>query len=93
MSHRESWDEYRRRMLRETERFIEYGLAHPEDIIEIPAKPVGTEGFPRQISDWFWQTVLAEKTTSAIARWKEVLRSRPKRFRGKGGWLTGKLGR
>lgn len=73
-----SWDEYRRDMIRETERFIEYGLKHPELVIEIPAKPVGDGGYPRQVADWFWHVVLTSKPSEKITRVREMLRRRPK---------------
>jgi hypothetical protein len=74
----ESWEQYRRRMLRETERFIEWGLAHPEEIIEIPAKPDGQGGFPAGVGEWFWNTVLSSRPTQAMQRWRHFLRNRPK---------------
>lgn len=76
----ESWEDYRRGMIRETERFIEWGLAHPEDVIEIPAKPVGKGGFPRNVGEWFWTTVLTSRPTRGVLHWREFLRNRPKRL-------------
>lgn len=74
------WEAYRRAMLRETERFIEWGLAHPDDVIEIPAKPVGTGGFPREVGQWFWTTVLSSRPTRGLLHWREVLRNRPRKL-------------
>jgi len=73
-SSEESWAQYRRRMLRETERFIEYGLRHPDEIIEIPSKPVGTGGFPAAVSQWFWGVVLTTRTDSRLERIRQRLR-------------------
>jgi hypothetical protein len=74
----ETWEEYRSRMLRETGRFIEWGLRHPEMVIEIPSKPAGENGFPVKVAQWFWGVVLTERTDSFIERWREILRRRPK---------------
>jgi hypothetical protein len=73
---RESWQQYRRRMIRETERFIEFHLRHPECIIEIPAKPVGQGGFPKQVSDWFWRMVLTPRPTSRMQQFKNWFQGR-----------------
>ena len=75
---RESWDAYRQRMLDETSRFIEWGLKHPELITPIPFKPVGEGGFPKQVADWFWATVLTTRQDSRIQRWRDILIRRPK---------------
>ena len=72
---RESWQEYRRRMLEETSRFIEWGLRHPEEVIEIPAKPVEQGGFPREVAQWFWLTVLELGDGRLAARWRQRLRA------------------
>jgi hypothetical protein len=73
---RESWQQYRRRMIRETERFIEFGLRHPDYVIEIPAKPVGQGGFPKQVSEWFWRMVLTPRPTSRMQQFKNWFRGR-----------------
>lgn len=70
----ESWQEYRRRMLRETERFIEYGLRHPDEVIEIPAKLVGRGGFPAAMSQWFWGVVLTSRTDTRLEKLRQRLR-------------------
>ena len=74
----ESWEQYRRRMLEETSRFIEWGLRHPELIIEIPIKPADDGGFPASVGRWFWVTVLCDRPTAAIRRWRDRLLRRPK---------------
>lgn len=55
----ELWRAMRVRMLRETETFLEHGLEHPEQHLRIPSKPVGTGGFPKEMSEAFWSQVLA----------------------------------
>ncbi len=70
---RESWDDYRRRMLEETSRFIEWGLAHPEQVLSIPVKPAEQGGFTRQMADWFWAVALTERADSRLARWRDRL--------------------
>ena len=77
---RESWEQYRKHMLEETSRFIEWGLHHPDEIIEIPAKPVGDGGFPSEVANWFWTTVLTSHEDSRIRRWRDKLLRRPKEF-------------
>lgn len=68
------WQAYRREMIAETERFIEWGLRHPEDIDGIPAKPIGRGGFPRAVADWFYNTIFIARETSRISFWREKLR-------------------
>ena len=63
-------------MIRETEQFIEFHLRHPEQIIEIPAKPVGQGGFPKQVSDWFWRMVLTPRPTSRMQQFKKWFQGR-----------------
>ena len=62
MSHasEESWKQYRRNMLAETSRFIEWGLRHPEQVVWIPSKPVEKGSFPRAVADWFWSMALSD---------------------------------
>jgi hypothetical protein len=69
----ESWHEYRKRMLAETSRFIEWGLKHPDLVFRIPAKPAEHGGFPRAVADWFWETVLVLDGGSRLKRWREKL--------------------
>jgi len=56
--HRESWAFVRARIIRETERFLEEGLADPERFVAIPAIPVGRGSFPRGFAGAFWSQVL-----------------------------------
>ena len=79
----EAWQEYRRKMLDETSRFIEWGLAHPEEVVWIPTKPASKGGYPRQIGEWFWTTVLSSRQDGVIARWKHWLLRCPR-------WMSGK---
>jgi hypothetical protein len=69
----QDWQEYRRKMLEETGRFIEWGLAHPERVIWIPSKPVEKGGYPQQVAEWFWATVLSSRRDGAIGRWRRWL--------------------
>lgn len=52
------WEHMRRRMLRETEVFLEEGLRHPEKHLRIPAIAVGEGEFLRGYADIFWSSVL-----------------------------------
>ena len=70
----ETWVEYRKRMLAETERFIEWGLRHPELVTWIPAKRVATGGFPRKVADWFYLTVFWPRGNSRARFWRRRLR-------------------
>jgi hypothetical protein len=54
----ESWGVIRGRMIRETERFFEEALLHPERQVRIPAIKVGTGSFTRTFADLFWAQVL-----------------------------------
>ncbi len=69
-------------MIGETERFIEYGLAHPELIIEIPAKPVDEQGWPDKTGAWFWDVVLTGRPSGETLRWREFFRKKPTQFLG-----------
>jgi hypothetical protein len=75
----ESWEEYRKGILDETSRFIEWGLKHPDLVVEIPAKPAGQGGFPPKVSEWFWGIVLSDRKDSWVQRWKDFLLRRPRR--------------
>ena len=81
-TNRKSWEQYHRRMLEETARYIEWGLKHPEQVIEIPLKPEGEGGFPPGVGGWFWSTVLTDRTTSTIRKWRDLLLRRPKQLPG-----------
>ncbi len=70
---RETWQEYRHRLLAETSRFIEWGLRHPEQVTWIPAKPVGEGGFPQAVAEWFWGAVLGAGDGGRLQRWREKL--------------------
>jgi hypothetical protein len=50
--------EVRKRMIRETERFLEECLRHPEHMVRIPAIPVGRGRFSRQFAGAFWTQTL-----------------------------------
>ena len=67
----ETWREYRQRMLDETSRFIEWGLNHPDEVMWIPAKPMGDGGFPRSVADWYWGIALS--AGDRLSGWREKL--------------------
>ena len=72
----ESWQAYRREIIEETERFIDWGLKHPDQVTPIPFKPVGEGGFPQEVADWFYSIVLSDpkKDTSPLAAWRAKLK-------------------
>ncbi|MFP4107197.1 MAG: hypothetical protein ACLFVU_14085 [Phycisphaerae bacterium] len=82
----ESWEEYRARMIAETERFIEWGLRHPDEVIEIPSKPASQGDFPQQVGNWFWSVALAAKPTGAVLKFRDMLLRR-RRNRNRNPWL------
>ncbi|HOA75721.1 MAG TPA: hypothetical protein PL151_03850 [Phycisphaerae bacterium] len=55
----EMWAVLRRRMIQETEEFINDGLAHPERYVYIPRKEVGTGGWSVTFASVFWSQILA----------------------------------
>lgn len=73
----QSWQTYREAMLAETARFIEWGLAHPDEVEWIPAKITEQGGYPQAVSQWFWGVVLSARTDARILRWKQWLLGRP----------------
>lgn len=54
----ESFDVLRRRMIRETEAALEYGLLHPQTIAPIPVVEVGKGSFDPSFAHWFWHHAL-----------------------------------
>jgi hypothetical protein len=65
-------------MLDQTSRFIEWGLKHPELVVWIPTKVVGTGGFPRRVADWFWAAALSSRADGTLRRWRDRLLRRPR---------------
>jgi len=53
-----SYDELRKRIMRETEAAILIGLRFPERTCRIPIVEVGKGTFSRRFADEFWQAVL-----------------------------------
>jgi len=78
MPQRESWEQYRKRMLDETSRFIEWGLRHPDQVIEIPIKPAEDGGFPAGVGQWFWSVALCDEAAGQVRRWRNILLRRPR---------------
>ena len=76
----ETWEQHRKRMLDETSRFIEWGLKHPELVVEIPVKPASEGGFPAKVGLWFWDVVLSDGSKKKKRRWRDVLLRRPGGF-------------
>ena len=54
------WWLIRRRMIAQTEAFINEALVHPELAAVIPTIPVGSGTFTRSMSAYFWRRVLGE---------------------------------
>ena len=52
------FDEDRRRMIDETSAFIEWGLAHPREVPNIPRKRLDEGGFSRAMTRAFWYAAL-----------------------------------
>lgn len=84
----ESWEAYQREMISETERFIDWGLKHPDQVTPIPFKPVGEGGFPKEVADWFYSITLSdpEEDSSPLAAWRAKLK------RGKR-WISRRIAR
>ena len=57
----EPFDQYRQRMLDDTSRFIEWGLANPDKVEWIPRHRVGSAAFPDRLKDVFWSLLLHNK--------------------------------
>jgi hypothetical protein len=55
----EMWAAMRRRMIQETEEFINDGLGHPDHCVYIPRREVGTGGWSVAFASVFWSQVLA----------------------------------
>jgi len=51
------YDEHRRRMIAEVSAFIEWGLAHPDQVRWIPRKRIGAGGFSQSMGRVFWHGV------------------------------------
>lgn len=54
----ESLQAMQRRILRETEAYLEIGLRYPEQQVEIPSIPVGEGEFPSGLAEAFWFRIL-----------------------------------
>ena len=57
----ESFEQWRQRLLNETAKFIEWGLAHPEDVDPIPVVRVGKDGFTDRVKNLFWSLALTKR--------------------------------
>ena len=56
--------EHRRRIIAEVSAFINWGLAHPDQVRWIPRKRMGSGGFSRTLQRVFWHGVF--KATDAV---------------------------
>ncbi len=56
-----TFEQWRQHMLDDTSRFIEWGLAHPEQVVWIPRHPVGAGGFSERVKSVFWGKVWSRK--------------------------------
>ncbi|MEI8197220.1 MAG: hypothetical protein WCI73_15080 [Phycisphaerae bacterium] len=56
----ETYEQWRDRMLRDTARYIEWGLAHPELVRRIPTHPVGKGAFTERAKSIFWTLVFRD---------------------------------
>jgi len=54
----EPFDHWRQRMLDDTSRFIEWGLANPDQVEWIPKHPVGRGQFSDRLKNAFWSLIL-----------------------------------
>jgi hypothetical protein len=53
-----TWERQRRRLIQETEQFLEHRLANPEVGVRIPAMEVNRANFQPWMTKWFWGKVL-----------------------------------
>jgi len=60
LSPNETFEQWRQRMLDETRYFIEWGLAHPEEVQTIPFQPVGHAAFSDRFKTLFWALILRD---------------------------------
>ena len=56
----ETYEQWRQRLLDETARFIEWGLAHPDDVPRIPTQVVGRPPYAERAKALFWSAFLRE---------------------------------
>ncbi len=56
----ETYEAWRQRMLDETARFIEWGLAHPNEVRWIPTHPVGKGRFSQRTKAAFWRWIMQD---------------------------------
>ncbi len=54
------WAMIRKKMISQTEEFLNEALANPELSVVIPTIPVGSGCFPKSMSYYFWARVLGE---------------------------------
>lgn len=54
---RESYEQMRQRLIRETQGFLALGMSHPEAFPHIPTVEVGKACFTRSYADAYWKDV------------------------------------
>ena len=57
----ESFEQMRQRILNETARFIEWGLANPEKVERIPRHVFGEGDFSTKLKRFFWAVALRKQ--------------------------------
>lgn len=55
----EFWEKLRRRLLRDTGRYLHHLLQHPEEAVVIPVVCVGQAEFTADFAERFWDSVLS----------------------------------
>ena len=53
-----SWELQQRRIIRETEQFLDFHLANPDQTVRIPATRVEKANFKPWMTNWFWGKIL-----------------------------------
>jgi hypothetical protein len=58
------YDEHRRRMIDEVSAFIDWGLAHPDQVRWIPRRRIDEGGFTRAMQRVFWHRALSNSAAA-----------------------------
>jgi len=57
-----TYEQWHQRLLDDTARFIEWGLAHPDQVPRIPTQPVGRPPYTQNAKSRFWTAFLSDKS-------------------------------
>jgi tryptophan 2,3-dioxygenase len=57
----ETFSRWREQMIEETQRFIEWGLQHPDKVEWIPRHRVGQGGFSERVKNVFWMLIASNE--------------------------------